>query len=158
MASIEHLASTVAATTAAQNLLWVDEFHDFSTAKRGCHRRSISDSIAFVETPMVEECRRPAAIGSRTHTKFDRFDDEQLVMSMFADEIAGTVAPTMSLSTSTPSDHNSNNEDDHKQAVPLDQRQLKNEPEEVQSSCKSEAQQAAENSTDKIFDPKRVKR
>ncbi|KAE9457705.1 hypothetical protein C3L33_10388, partial [Rhododendron williamsianum] len=159
MSSLENLPPPT--TAAAQNISWIDEFHDFSTAKRGSHRRSISDSIAFIEPPMVEECRRSSAARAGGHNnngmaEFDRFDDEQL-MSMFADEIA--VGPAMSLSNaSSPSDHNSNNDD--KQAAPLDQHQLlvKSEADEVQSSCKSEAQ-GAENSNERInIDPKRVKR
>lgn len=159
MSSLENLPPPT--TAAAQNISWIDEFHDFSTAKRGSHRRSISDSIAFIEPPMVEECRRSSAARAAGHNnnsmaEFDRFDDEQL-MSMFADEIA--VGPAMSLSNaSSPSDHNSNNDD--KQAAPLDQHQLlvKSETDEVQSSCKSEAQ-GAENSNERInIDPKRVKR
>ncbi|KAI8551516.1 hypothetical protein RHMOL_Rhmol06G0192800 [Rhododendron molle] len=160
MSSLENLPPPT--TTATQNISWIDEFHDFSTAKRGFHRRSISDSIAFIEPPMVEECRRSSAARAGGHNsnsmaEFDRFDDEQL-MSMFADEIA--VGPAMSLSNaSSPSDHNSNNDD--KQAAPLDQHQLlvKSEADEVQSSCKSEAQGGAENSNERInIDPKRVKR
>ncbi|XP_058218407.1 basic leucine zipper 61-like [Rhododendron vialii] len=158
MSSLENLPPP--STAAAQNISWIDEFHDFSTAKRGSHRRSISDSIAFIEPPMVEECRRSSAARAGGHNnsmaEFDRFDDEQL-MSMFADEIA--VGPAMSLSNaSSRSDHNSNNDD--KQAAPLDQHQLlvKSEADEVQSSCKSEAQ-GAENSNERInIDPKRVKR
>ncbi|GFS45624.1 Basic-leucine zipper (bZIP) transcription factor family protein [Actinidia rufa] len=150
MASMENLPPT----TTPQNLSWVYEFHDHSTAKRGSHRRSISDSIASIEPPMVEECRKSgAALGwAKTNNEFDRFDDDQL-MSMFADEIAA--GPTISLSnTSSPSDHNSNNDD--KQAQ-INQQQLKNEPEEVQSPCKLEAQ-VMDNSADKIIDPKRIKR
>lgn len=160
MSSLENLPPP----TAQNHLSWIDEFHDFSTAKRGSHRRSISDSIAFIEPPMVEECRRSSALmGSRAggghhNMEFDRFDDEQL-MSMFADEIA--VGPAMSLSNaSSPSDHNSNN-DDQQVAPVLDQHgqlQVKSEADEVQSSCKSEAQ-GTENSNEKInIDPKRVKR
>jgi hypothetical protein len=47
---------------------WVNEFFDFSTVRRGSHRRSASDSVAFLEGPQ----------------EFERLDDEQL-MSMFAD-------------------------------------------------------------------------
>ncbi|XAR49567.1 hypothetical protein NMG60_11032815 [Bertholletia excelsa] len=139
MASLENLAPTAAA---AQNPSWVDEFLDFAAVKRGSHRRSVSDSVAFVEP----------------EKEFERFDDEQL-MSMFTDEMA--VPPTVSSSnTSTPSDHNSINED---KPAPVDQQHYqKSEAEEVQSSCKPEPQSAADvamdNSTEKIIDPKRVKR
>ncbi|XP_019159426.1 PREDICTED: basic leucine zipper 61-like [Ipomoea nil] len=150
---------------------WVDEFLDFSSSKRGSHRRSISDSIAFLESPMVEECRRlsaPSAAGSGgmniNATEFERFDDEQL-MSMFNDDITTSIGPNSN--PSSPSDHNSINEDtkmisasDHHLQNPA--QDLKTEPEEVQSSCKSDDQtasaSAADNSSEKIVDPKRIKR
>ncbi|CAH9126880.1 unnamed protein product [Cuscuta epithymum] len=156
---------------------WVDEFLDFSSVKRGSHRRSISDSIAFLESPMAEECRRlstPAGGGGSgmNGNEFDRFDDEQL-MSMFNDDIANSVGPTSS-NTSSPSDHNSNSNDDNVKVksggadhLRLYQTppQFKREPEEVESSCKSEdqtttttAHDAADYSSEKIVDPKRIKR
>lgn len=146
---------------------WMDDFLDFSAEKRGSHRRSISDSIAFIEPPMADECRRQLAPGSRGGNEFDRFDDDQF-MSMFVDDVVG---PTKSLSnTSTPSDHHSMNEE---KSQPLDHHNemmiLKNEPEEVDSSCKMDGLDedylvannstgTNENSSDKIVDPKRVKR
>ncbi|KAK4398095.1 Basic leucine zipper 34 [Sesamum angolense] len=181
---------------------WVDEFLDFSSARRGSHRRSMSDSIAFLEPPMVEECRRSTAImipgdhhhhphredgivgvdrggsnhhghhdGGGGHHDFDRFDDDQL-MSMFTDEMAAGAGPaaTMSCSNpSSPSDHNSINDDDKLQGLnSSDHRQQlqvhpKSEPEEVQSSCKSEGVNGlhattTDNSSEKIYDPKRIKR
>ncbi|KAE8703290.1 Basic leucine zipper 61 [Hibiscus syriacus] len=93
---------------------------------------------------------------------FDRLDDDQL-MSMFSDDVAITmaVAPTVSSSNpSTPtSDQNSNN--DEKPVPSLYLQQPKNEPGEVESSCKTEPQatQPPSNSNgDSIVDPKRVKR
>ncbi|KAL0399770.1 UNVERIFIED_CONTAM: Basic leucine zipper 34 [Sesamum radiatum] len=181
---------------------WVDEFLDFSSARRGSHRRSMSDSVAFLEPPMVEECRRSSAImipnhhdgivvvnrggsnhhghhdgggGGGGHHDFDRFDDDQL-MSMFTDDLAMGSGPaaTMSCSNpSSPSDHNSINDDDKLQGLNssdhLQQQQEqvqvhpKSEPEEVQSSCKSERVNgvhatATDNSSEKIYDPKRIKR
>ncbi|KAK4438755.1 Basic leucine zipper 34 [Sesamum alatum] len=184
---------------------WVDEFLDFSSSRRGSHRRSMSDSIAFLEPPMVEECRRSSAVmipgdhhhrhdhdhdgivivdrgggnhhgggggASGGHHDFDRFDDDQL-MSMFADDVAAGAGPgaTMSCSNpSSPSDHNSINDDDKLQQGPnssdhLQQLQVhpKSEPEEVQSSCKSEGVNglhatSTDNSSEKIYDPKRIKR
>ncbi|RZR83348.1 hypothetical protein BHM03_00009952, partial [Ensete ventricosum] len=119
-------------------------FLDFSSAKRGNHRRSVSDSIAFLEHPLEGE-------GS----DFDRFDDDQL-MSMFSDDmppssLSGAVPAS---SSSTPSDHNSINED-----KPADQK-AKNESEEAQSACKEEPQAVAQPATgaETIVDPKRVKR
>ncbi|KAF8413794.1 hypothetical protein HHK36_001787 [Tetracentron sinense] len=129
---------------------WVDEFLDFSSVKRGSHRRSASDSIAFLELPMVEECR--SSRSSTGNNEFDRFDDEQL-MSMFSDDIP----PTVSSSTpSTPSDHNSMNDE---KPTPSDQ-QPRNESGEVQSSCKPDPQVPPPwiVSGDSIIDPKRVKR
>lgn len=162
--SMENLAPTIN----PQNPSWVDEFLDFSSTKRGTHRRSASDSIAFLEAPiMVPECRDSSALpgqnGNNTHHDFDRLDDEQF-LSMFAD----AVPPTISTSNpSTPSDHNSIN-DDQKQALPdqnhrQQQQQLpKNETEEVESTCKTETQEAlyatTNNTDDRISDPKRVKR
>ncbi|PIN07414.1 hypothetical protein CDL12_20025 [Handroanthus impetiginosus] len=159
------------------NPSWVDEFLDFSSARRGSHRRSMSDSIAFLEASMVEECRRSSIMlpgaGEGSHRNnnnnnngdFERFDDEQL-MSMFTDDVM--VGPTMSCSNpSSLSDHNSIN-DDEKQLGPSDhhqqlQLQPKTEPEEVQSSCKSEGLDGphatnTDNSGEKIVDPKRIKR
>ncbi|KAK3043343.1 hypothetical protein RJ639_002645 [Escallonia herrerae] len=137
----------------AQNHSWVDEFLDFSSSKRGSHRRSISDSLAFLEAPAV------GAPGSRTATEFDRFDEEQFT-SMFIDDIATSVGPCSN--PSSPSDHNSIN-DDHKQTLPDQQlHQPRTETEEAESSCKSDGQltpyATEENSNDTIFDPKRIKR
>ncbi|NP_001140593.1 Basic leucine zipper 6 [Zea mays] len=53
---------------------WADDFAEFAASRRGAHRRSLSDSVAFVEVA-------PAA------GEFDRLDDDQL-MSMFPDEAA----------------------------------------------------------------------
>ncbi|XVF78686.1 hypothetical protein PTKIN_Ptkin14bG0155300 [Pterospermum kingtungense] len=164
MPTMTNFISTNTTTTTTMNgsnnqASWVDEFLDFSSARRGAHRRSISDSIAFLEQPLVEECRESNAMMTGTNV-FDRLDDEQL-MSMFSDDVAVTVAVPSSSNPSTPtSDQNSNNEE--KPAPSLDLQQPKNEPGEVESSCKlSETQAAQPPSTsngDTIFDPKRVKR
>nr|CAD1834359.1 unnamed protein product [Ananas comosus var. bracteatus] len=63
-------AAAAAATTSAAALQpsWVDEFLDFSAAKRGAHRRSVSDSGPFLEAG-------PAAPAA----EFDRLDDDQLM-------------------------------------------------------------------------------
>ncbi|CAM8941360.1 unnamed protein product [Rhodiola kirilowii] len=97
------------------NASWVDEFLDFSSARRGNHRRSISDSIACFESssePVLElECgkgRRQRASTSPMHyanaaicdqndnteeylhqfVKFDDYDEGEqlLVSSMFNNE------------------------------------------------------------------------
>ncbi|CAA3008823.1 basic leucine zipper 61-like [Olea europaea subsp. europaea] len=158
MSSMENLATSN--DTTSQDPSWVDEFLDFSSVQRRGHRRSISESIAFLEAPMVQECRRSSiAAGSGNASEFERFDDDQF-MSMFTDDVV--MGPTLSSSSpSSPSDHNSINDD--KQGPPDQQlHQPKNEPDEVYSSCKSEEQNAqhatTDNSNDKISDPKRIKR
>ncbi|KAG1367928.1 Basic leucine zipper 61 [Cocos nucifera] len=125
---------------------WVDEFLDFSSAKRSSHRRSASDSITFVEAAATAE--------------FDRLDDDQL-MSMFPDDIpppssssAGAALPVSSSNPSTPSDHNSIRDDKPTAMI--------ESAEEAQSACKAEplapgqARPAA--GPELIVDPKRVKR
>ncbi|CAK9148419.1 unnamed protein product [Ilex paraguariensis] len=151
----------LATNTNNLNSSWVDEFLDFSSGKRGSHRRSVSDSIAFLEAPMVEECRRPSEQGSEATNEFDRFDDEQF-MSMFTDDIAMSVGPTLSCSNpSSPSDHNSINDDKQTPSEQLMQ-QMKIESDEVQSSCKSDGQvtpqSVTDNSGDRVIDPKRIRR
>ncbi|KDP31768.1 hypothetical protein JCGZ_12229 [Jatropha curcas] len=157
-------AATAAAAT--QNPSWVDEFLDFSSARRGTHRRSVSDSIAFLEAPLLEECRGtggPPHHGSEhnSSTDFDKFDDEQF-LSMFTDDITKAVAAPSCSNPSTPSDHNSIN--DEKETTPSDQKlqKIRNETDEVQSQCQTETQTPPNatntNSSDRIVDPKRVKR
>ncbi|XP_043687499.1 basic leucine zipper 61-like [Telopea speciosissima] len=151
-------ATAVAAVQQQPQPSWVDEFVDFSSAKRGAHRRSASDSIAFLEAPLVEECRRSAASlrPNNINDQFDRLDDEQL-MSMFSDDISSAnLHPTVSSSNpSTPSDHNSFNDD---KPTPSDQN-LKNESSEVQSSCNNADDPPPTSANgDPIVDPRRVKR
>ncbi|KAJ7981795.1 Basic-leucine zipper transcription factor family protein [Quillaja saponaria] len=160
--------TTTATTTnqqqqASSSSSWVDEFLDFSSARRGAHRRWASDSIAFLETPtFLEECRNSVTNMMHETNGFDRLDDEQL-MSMFSDDIKITLPPNLSSSNpSTPSDQNSNNEE---KPIVLDyqiqQQQPKTEPGEVESSCKSEPQpppSSSNRSGDFVIDPKRVKR
>lgn len=161
------VTAIAAATTAVQNPSWVDEFLDFSASRRGNHRRSISDSITFLEAPTV----------SIEDHHFDRFDDEQF-MSMFTDEDGlhnnpshinnnNNVGPTGSSSnTSTPS--NSIN-DDNKELPPADHNMNNNNNnnnnDEVQSQCKTEPEDgtasnnnSGDSSGNRILDPKRVKR
>lgn len=154
------------------NPCWVDEFLDFSSARRGAHRRSMSDSIAFLEAPT------PRSAGDN---EFERFDDEQF-MSMFTDDLSGNnpMPPTMSSSNpSSPSDHNSindekdtdqllhqpkekeNNKEQQEQEKKQQLKQLKSETDEVESQCIQETQapmNTNSTSSDKITDPKRVKR
>ncbi|KAG4112279.1 hypothetical protein ERO13_D13G152600v2 [Gossypium hirsutum] len=144
---------------------WVDEFLDFSSARRGAHRRSMSDSIAFLEQPLVEEeCRDSNATPMMTTTTvsnlnmFDRLDDDQL-MSLFSDDVAVTMAaPAPTVSSSNPSTPTSSNNEE-KTAPSTDLQQPKNEPGEVESTRKLSASEAPPSSNgDSIIDPKRVKR
>lgn len=162
-------------SSAAQPPNWVDEFLDFSSVRRNSHRRSVSDPIAFVESPFIEECGNTNGNCGNNTVGFERLDDEQF-SSMFADDV-GTNVPTSTRSSSnpsTPSDQNSDN-DEGKVTLPLDQhkhqqeqqqqQQPKNEPGEVEdgSGCQPEMDSAkpcfnfsSDGST--IVDPKRVKR
>ncbi|XP_042444829.1 basic leucine zipper 61-like [Zingiber officinale] len=129
-----HDPSSAAMLAAAQQPpAWVvDEFLDFSAARRGHRRRSASDdSVAF----LVDEA------GGFD----DRLVDEDQLMSMFSDELVP--APQTSSSTA-PSDHNSVNEE--KPAAPAAGT------EEAQSLCKTESETAG--SEHPAVDPKRVKR
>ncbi|KAM2039634.1 hypothetical protein ACFX1T_013056 [Malus domestica] len=47
----------------------IDEFFDFSSARRWAHQRSASDSIAFLESPLIldEECQNPTATMMHHH-------------------------------------------------------------------------------------------
>ncbi|WOL11538.1 basic leucine zipper 6-like [Canna indica] len=60
---------------------WVDEFLDFSAAKRAAHQQSASDSIAFLEAAPLDG----AAAGEGDGHEFDRLDDDQ-VMLIFSNE------------------------------------------------------------------------
>ncbi|KAK4795167.1 hypothetical protein SAY86_013161 [Trapa natans] len=151
----------------AQSPLWVNEFLDFSSARRAAHRRSASDSITFLESPAV------VYDDSHQH-EFEKFDDEQF-MSMFTEEKPGGLGLGSILSSndggplSPASDHNSMNDQKqlssppyadqthHQQPTGDDQ----NDEEGTPTPCNSEAPAAAaaaENSSDRIVDPKRVKR
>ncbi|XP_076929902.1 basic leucine zipper 34-like [Bidens hawaiensis] len=158
-------------SAAVQPPNWVDEFLDFSSLRRNSHRRSVSDPIAFVETPFIEECRNSSANTSlmpcSNNTGFDRLDDEQF-SSMFSDDVA-TNLPSSSNSP-TPSDQHSDNDIEVK-TVPtptlpqeIQHHHPKNEPGEVEDGgCQPESEStkpsfnfSSDGST--IVDPKRVKR
>ncbi|XAR56501.1 hypothetical protein NMG60_11037018 [Bertholletia excelsa] len=131
----------------AQPPSWVDEFIDFSAARRGAHRRSVSDSVAFLQ--LLEDCPPSSPPGG-----FERLDDEQL-MSMFADDVAAS--PLSNLST--PSDQNSN--DEEKPTVLPPPQRPKEEPAEAEDPCKPgppPATKLSNASSDAIVDPKRIKR
>ncbi|KAI3509808.1 hypothetical protein L1887_25331 [Cichorium endivia] len=158
-------------SSAAQPPNWVDEFLDFSSVRRSAHRRSVSDPIAFIESPFIEECRN--SNGNNTlmpcsnNIGFERLDDEQF-SSMFPDDVAANVPSTRSSSNpSTPSDQNSDNDEAKPTPPPETQhhQQPKNEPAEVEDDggCQPETDTAkpcfnfsSEGTT--IVDPKRVKR
>lgn len=117
------------ATEAPPQPSWVDEFLHLSAARRSYHRRSVSDSLAFLDEPASE------------------FDADQL-LSIFSDDV---VAPAPS--SSAPSDHNSaNGDDDDKTAL---QKLIANEAEEAQSACPAEPSSRTDTA---IVDPRRVKR
>ncbi|KAI3769298.1 hypothetical protein L6452_00399 [Arctium lappa] len=162
-------------SSAAQPPNWVDEFLDFSSARRNSHRRSVSDPIAFIESPFIEECRSSNGPNSlmpcANNTGFERLDDEQF-SSMFPDDVTANLPSTRSSSNpSTPSDQNSDN-DDTKPTPPPEQQQHhnhqqqpKNEPGEVEdgSGCQPETESAKpcfnfSSDGGTIVDPKRVKR
>ncbi|KAM7252106.1 hypothetical protein ACFE04_023989 [Oxalis oulophora] len=183
--TLSNFPTNTTSTSTTQQPSWMDEFLDFSSVKRGTHRRSASDSITFLEVPSFAHDdnsssstnhhghHHMAAVGVQEEEDncFDRIDDEQL-MSMFSDDMGmSTVSPpppplTMS-NPSTPSDQNSNNDIDEMKPTPLDleqQQPPKNEPGEVEcSSFELEAlannQQLSNNANgDLVCDPKRVKR
>ncbi|XP_010552219.1 PREDICTED: basic leucine zipper 61-like [Tarenaya hassleriana] len=152
---------------AGQNPSWVDDFLDFSAARRGSHRRSISDSIAFLEAPVSVSGHH------NHHPSFDRFDDDQFI-SMFSDDPPDNDNNNVgsSSNTSSPSDHNSVNDETKEPPSDYHRKDMTHhiggsggEAEEVQSQCKTEPQEVPPlnsdstlNSGNRIFDPKRVKR
>lgn len=127
----QHWASAGGAGDAA----WADEFAEFAASRRGAHRRSLSDSVAFVEVA-------PAGCGAGG--EFDRLDDDQL-MSMFPDE-GGSSAPG---SDNGGSDSDGGG-DKHAAAQSVDGQHAAGEP--------TQEQAAATSPTELIRDPKRVKR
>ncbi|KAF3505790.1 hypothetical protein F2Q69_00002122 [Brassica cretica] len=158
--------STAAASSAVQNPSWVDEFLDFSACRRGNHRRSISDSIAFLEAPIVTS--------HMEEHNFDKFDDEQF-MSMFTeddDDLRNNrshnnknVGPSgCSLNTSTQADHKSFNDDEEPPSDHYMKDNNNNRNDEVRSQCKTEPEDGTASSnnsgdsSNRIIDPKRVKR
>ncbi|CAN1352222.1 Basic leucine zipper 34 [Linum perenne] len=131
---------------------WVDEFLDFSSARRGTHRRSASDSITFLESPLM------------TQHDFDKFDDEQF-MSMFSvDDMASNPGGGGGGAASSNSDHDSINDEVKEPTTATHQHKIKG-ADEVDSQCQSEDNNSGyqtpsngDNGGDRIFDPKRVKR
>ncbi|XP_031103818.1 basic leucine zipper 34-like [Ipomoea triloba] len=173
-------AMPLPSSAAAQQNPWVDEFLDFSSARRNFHRRSVSDPIAFVEAPFMDECRGGALMtcnnvingNSTANHAFDRLDDEQLT-SMFPDESAAamaTAAPSSNPSSTNPSTPSSDqiSENEEKPQTRPGEVQPKNEPGEVvDSSYKTQPVQPATrpstandsgDTSNAIVDPKRIKR
>ncbi|XP_058773628.1 basic leucine zipper 34-like [Vicia villosa] len=176
--TMSNITSTTTTTTDHQQIpSWIDEFLDFSSVRRGAHRRSASDSIAFLETSFLEEDGKSG--GGDGDGDFDRLDDEQL-LSMFSDNVGGGVSfppPSTSNPSSPSSDQNSNNHEEKPMAMVLDsapvhERYLchevkpKDEAVEDESSCRIEEEGAAAapsfaatiSCTETVVDPKRVKR
>ncbi|KAK9665823.1 hypothetical protein RND81_14G139000 [Saponaria officinalis] len=130
---------------------WVDEFMEYSAAKRTSHRRSVSESsVAFIEAGTIPFLSpgplfRVLESGDGVINKgddFDKFDDEQF-MCMFSNDVGGA---------SSTSDHNSTNEDQKRRSndvagdgsekadegevvIKAVAASVKNEAEEVESSC-----------------------
>ncbi|OWM81432.1 basic leucine zipper 6-like [Punica granatum] len=126
---------------------WVDDFLEFSALRRGAHRRSASDSVAFFEA--VPE------LPDSSDGVFERLDNEQLI-SMFSNELSGGAPPTLLSNPSTPSsDQNSNNEE--KAAEPMQPPEV-DSPAAQPAADATPAATATSNNDDIIIDPKRVKR
>nr|CAD1843259.1 unnamed protein product [Ananas comosus var. bracteatus] len=89
---------------------WVDEFLCFSAARRGAHRRSVSDSVAFLEAP-VADC---SAVVGGGGAEFDRLDDDQL-MSMFSDDVP---PPAPAVSSSNPEQQAEEAQSEEEQPAP----------------------------------------
>ncbi|KAL8205470.1 hypothetical protein R6Q57_009021 [Mikania cordata] len=150
-------------SSAAQPPNWMDDFLDFSSARRNSHRRSVSDPIAF-----IEECR-----DSTGNNSFERLDDEQF-SSMFSDDVTANIPSTRSSSNpSSPSDQHSDNDIDATPPPTLPptpapeilHHQPKNEPGEVEDGggCQPETESGKpcfnfSTGGSTIVDPKRVKR
>lgn len=75
-----------AATATQDHWSAAGEFLGFAAARRGAHRRSASDSAAFLDVLPMDD-----VIGGGGSDDFDRLDDEQL-MSMFSDVDAPAVS------------------------------------------------------------------
>ncbi|KAK1393341.1 Basic leucine zipper 61 [Heracleum sosnowskyi] len=141
-------------------------------SKRGSHRRSASDSVAFLEQASVdyeEECKiRSLAPGSRTsHAaaahEFDKFDEEQF-MAMFTDDEAMDL--TVACSSPSPPSHHNRMEDDlikHCTTTSTDQQiqggnGFKSESALDGQNAVGDGVATIDNYNDNYFDPRRVKR
>jgi hypothetical protein len=75
-----------APTAAGQDWSSAGDFLGFAAARRGAHRRSASDSAAFLEAVPMDD-----VLSGGGGDEFDRLDDEQL-MNMFSDVDAPAVS------------------------------------------------------------------
>lgn len=121
------------------------DFHHFSSGRRGTHRRSVSDSVTFLESP------------SATATPDPCLDDDQL-MFMFSADAPPEASPSAS-------DQNSNNEDEMTVPPSCRLQPLKHEAMgEVESSWETDLRDSTAGfgggggGDHLIADPKRVKR
>ena len=132
---------------------WAYDFAEFAGSRRGAHRRSLSDSVAFVEVAPAD-----GAAG-----EFDRLDDDQL-MSMFPDEAAGgggSSAPGSENGGSSDSDGDKRVGGAPAGGTPTGNgNACDGEQNEAAGDAQAPATtgQAAAASTELIRDPKRVKR
>ncbi|KAK9077891.1 hypothetical protein SSX86_006229 [Deinandra increscens subsp. villosa] len=159
------MTSPSSASAASPPSSWMDDFVDFASARRS--RRSTTDPIEFVETPLTsEQQRRDVSNGGNNplircsgSNGFERLDDEQL-SSMFSDEFTGNVQPVKQPS-SVGSEQNSDNEE--RKTTPSG---MKSEPGEVEDCGGYEHDSEYVNNSrfsfsgdgSTIVDPKRVKR
>ncbi|WVZ68788.1 hypothetical protein U9M48_017680 [Paspalum notatum var. saurae] len=132
---------------------WADDFAEFAASRRGAHRRSLSDSVAFVEVAPAD-----GAPG-----EFDRLDDDQL-MSMFPDEAAGGGSSAPGSENGGSSDSDAGGDKRGAGGAPAGGASAGNgcgdyegnEAADAQAPATGQAGAAA--STELIRDPKRVKR
>jgi hypothetical protein len=131
---------------------WADDFAEFAASRRGAHRRSLSDSVAFVEVAPAD-----GAAG-----EFDRLDDDQL-MSMFPDEAAAGGGSSSALGSEN---GGSSDSDGDKRVggtsaggtIAGNGNACDGEQNEAGDAQAPATGQAAAASTELIRDPKRVKR
>ncbi|XP_073291039.1 basic leucine zipper 34-like [Primulina huaijiensis] len=101
--SNDHNLSTNNILTSNPSWNNIDQFLNFSSVRRGSHQRSTSDSLAFLDPPMVEECRRASiapngSVMLNTSTDNIGFDDDEQFVSMFTDEVGPTMLSVLVLS------------------------------------------------------------
>ncbi|KAL6629412.1 hypothetical protein ACP70R_029177 [Stipagrostis hirtigluma subsp. patula] len=134
MAQLPPRAPSAAAAAGQDHWSAAGEFLGFAAARRGAHRRSASDSAAFLEAVPMDD-----VIGGGD--EFDRLDDEQL-MSMFSDVEAPAV-----------SDGGGCERGGEAQLMDMGDAE-----EAMAATSPAEARAAAAAAADGIADPKRVKR